>query len=374
MSCNAFAPACMSSPAGRACSASFTADDADDDEYVDPDDLDSQGQPLIGGGESKKVAVAAKASAAGSCSSKRRLVVAGLRVKGGCWWTRTCPAWVCTVQGVAGCALLLPHPHPATAVSGMLLSYCSPPSLPPLAAPRGEQACRDLHEKCSGWAASGECEANPNYMIGSKSNTGHCRRACGMCSPSHMLAQPAALKDEAESLAAALLLAAKNLGCGASRACLTGVTGTAFGSGISVIKSGSQQPKKHPPGITEFPGGFILGRPTYGVPVVKRVKHERPPGLTAAPEGADGGGGDGGGDSVALAREVERVLWDALGGKLLSIPSEFFIYEFLYRNHTRQYHKEVGTGSNTGARLQAHARADHSSANLCYRDECTSGA
>jgi prolyl 4-hydroxylase len=45
-----------------------------------------------------------------------------------------------------------------------------------------EVGCRDMHEQCTRWAAAGECEQNPRYMVGSAQRAGLCRRACGACS------------------------------------------------------------------------------------------------------------------------------------------------------------------------------------------------
>ncbi len=43
--------------------------------------------------------------------------------------------------------------------------------------------CIDLHPMCQRWADEGECEANPNYMVGNSILRGHCRKACGLCAP-----------------------------------------------------------------------------------------------------------------------------------------------------------------------------------------------
>ena len=47
--------------------------------------------------------------------------------------------------------------------------------------------------------------------------------------------------------------------------------------------------------------------------------------------------------------QVDRVLAPALAHRLLSIPSDFFIYEYLYKNHTRHYHPDAD-GRLTGGR------------------------
>lgn len=42
--------------------------------------------------------------------------------------------------------------------------------------------CRDQNPSCSHWAAVGECEKNPLYMVGSYGSVGHCRKSCKVCS------------------------------------------------------------------------------------------------------------------------------------------------------------------------------------------------
>ncbi|CAA7399267.1 unnamed protein product [Spirodela intermedia] len=41
--------------------------------------------------------------------------------------------------------------------------------------------CGDENELCSSWAATGECEGNPSYMVGSDGAPGFCRKSCGVC-------------------------------------------------------------------------------------------------------------------------------------------------------------------------------------------------
>lgn len=93
-------------------------------------------------------------------------------------------------------------PPPAPCMRGLVsLSLCHPPRLllSPLAgalagparAPSalpGEQQCVDLDERCGQWAARGECDANPKYMIGAGAGQkAHCRRSCGLCQPGPQL-------------------------------------------------------------------------------------------------------------------------------------------------------------------------------------------
>ncbi|KAL3683890.1 hypothetical protein R1sor_001912 [Riccia sorocarpa] len=41
--------------------------------------------------------------------------------------------------------------------------------------------CVDENALCGEWAAYGECEKNPAYMVGSKSEPGRCRKSCKVC-------------------------------------------------------------------------------------------------------------------------------------------------------------------------------------------------
>jgi len=41
--------------------------------------------------------------------------------------------------------------------------------------------CTDEDENCPSWAALGECEKNPVYMIGSPDYFGTCRKSCNAC-------------------------------------------------------------------------------------------------------------------------------------------------------------------------------------------------
>ena len=40
-----------------------------------------------------------------------------------------------------------------------------------------------MHWSCGPWALTGECDANPNYMVGHEARRlpSHCARACGRC-------------------------------------------------------------------------------------------------------------------------------------------------------------------------------------------------
>ena len=41
--------------------------------------------------------------------------------------------------------------------------------------------CKDTRPECNGWADGGECESNPDYMIGTKQFPGVCLASCGRC-------------------------------------------------------------------------------------------------------------------------------------------------------------------------------------------------
>lgn len=44
-----------------------------------------------------------------------------------------------------------------------------------------DDGCTDNHESCERWAAVGECSNNPEYMVGTPSMPGSCRRSCKVC-------------------------------------------------------------------------------------------------------------------------------------------------------------------------------------------------
>lgn len=59
-----------------------------------------------------------------------------------------------------------------------------PPLLKPSKpiAPRDPGVCEDLDDRCGRWASSGECDRNPEFMLGKGSNSmGACRKSCGAC-------------------------------------------------------------------------------------------------------------------------------------------------------------------------------------------------
>ncbi|MCO5559317.1 hypothetical protein L7F22_012914 [Adiantum nelumboides] len=47
--------------------------------------------------------------------------------------------------------------------------------------PRKAGGCEDENVNCAEWAAAGECEKNPTYMVGSEKYPGACRASCSVC-------------------------------------------------------------------------------------------------------------------------------------------------------------------------------------------------
>ncbi len=60
------------------------------------------------------------------------------------------------------------------AVKAQHVVYAPPP--PPV--PRG---CVDQNRACRDWAAGGECEHNPGFMVGRAGDPGRCLASCGRC-------------------------------------------------------------------------------------------------------------------------------------------------------------------------------------------------
>nr|CAD1840355.1 unnamed protein product [Ananas comosus var. bracteatus] len=51
-----------------------------------------------------------------------------------------------------------------------------------LSSSRRSKECEDENESCARWAAKGECEKNPEYMVGTEESQGYCRKSCKVCS------------------------------------------------------------------------------------------------------------------------------------------------------------------------------------------------
>ena len=44
-----------------------------------------------------------------------------------------------------------------------------------------EGVCDDEDANCKGWAKAGECQNNPDYMVGKGKGDGYCMFSCGKC-------------------------------------------------------------------------------------------------------------------------------------------------------------------------------------------------
>ncbi|KAH7435237.1 hypothetical protein KP509_06G055500 [Ceratopteris richardii] len=47
--------------------------------------------------------------------------------------------------------------------------------------PRKAVGCKDENANCAEWAAMGECQKNPSYMVGTDAYPGSCRGSCRVC-------------------------------------------------------------------------------------------------------------------------------------------------------------------------------------------------
>jgi hypothetical protein len=97
---------------------------------------------------------------------------------------------------------------------------------------------------CPSWAKIGECDANPNYMVGTRELRGHCRLSCGVCAPKlDLTASLAALQltsaalAELEGIRAGLLQQLRNLGCTGAKACVGGASSTAAQGGMVQVRA-----------------------------------------------------------------------------------------------------------------------------------------
>ena len=47
--------------------------------------------------------------------------------------------------------------------------------------PRYPDECKDYNDMCPRWAGDGECQNNPDFMVGDVQFVGTCRLSCGVC-------------------------------------------------------------------------------------------------------------------------------------------------------------------------------------------------
>jgi len=67
------------------------------------------------------------------------------------------------------------HPDPRTQTAetfGLLEPSAADPGI-----------CSDALEHCEDWAKDGQCQKNPDFMLGAGETAGSCRKACGACKP-----------------------------------------------------------------------------------------------------------------------------------------------------------------------------------------------
>ncbi|XP_004515255.1 probable prolyl 4-hydroxylase 12 isoform X2 [Cicer arietinum] len=65
--------------------------------------------------------------------------------------------------------------------SAIKFFYARPISGGKVSATPDVEECTDEDDNCSAWAALGECQRNPVYMIGSPDYYGTCRKSCNVC-------------------------------------------------------------------------------------------------------------------------------------------------------------------------------------------------
>ncbi|GAX75433.1 hypothetical protein CEUSTIGMA_g2877.t1 [Chlamydomonas eustigma] len=203
--------------------------------------------------------------------------------------------------------------------------------------------CMDLHPSCERWADSGECDANPTYMVGTTLSKGHCRKACGVCVPRKEGAAAGSLssvdttelrkahpqlESDIEIMLGVMVQSLRSTVCTASKACMTGLSSAGMGTGF--VKSDGQ-------GIEAQPTGWKLGKQFYGKASVKRVNAESKAHHESAQ--AQERNADSEQEQGSLAFEVDVALSKELKGKVLSVPGDFFIFEYWYKNRTRQFHE-----------------------------------
>merc|ERR1719189_2681555 len=93
-----------------------------------------------------------------------------------CAGQATAEAMICPVEGSTDTKeMCSDSTSPNTCGGGQPTPTSAPtPTQAPTQAPT--PGCSDENQNCESWAASGQCEANPNYMLV------NCRKSCGVCS------------------------------------------------------------------------------------------------------------------------------------------------------------------------------------------------
>jgi len=103
-----------------------------------------------------------------------------------------------TLQPVKGNAILFFSLHPSASPdkssfhsrcpvlegdmwSAIKYFYAKPISRGKVSAILDDDECTDQDDSCPAWAAKGECQRNPVFMIGSPDYYGTCRKSCNAC-------------------------------------------------------------------------------------------------------------------------------------------------------------------------------------------------
>lgn len=202
--------------------------------------------------------------------------------------------------------------------------------------------CMDLHLMCRKWADTGECEANPNYMVGTAILRGHCRKSCGVCVPQkrpksrfesqsgsgwsteadkqELLKSHPLLKETLTKLFKSIHASIRTEACNTAKVCIQ------VGSELGLLAGGAAQAA-----AAAAQGQWKLGTQFWGLAEVKPLPS---PSLSFSSESQPIV--EGPAEEETLGQQVNRALKKDLGGRQLSISADFFDYFFVYKLNTSQ--------------------------------------
>ncbi|KAK9815597.1 hypothetical protein WJX72_006548 [[Myrmecia] bisecta] len=167
---------------------------------------------------------------------------------------------------------------------------------PSLASRPDGTTCKDFHIQCNEWAAQGECEKNPRYMVGDEDQVkfrGHCRLACGVSLQATDSATEDIIKPKPDASPAPIAMAS------------AGASGGGSGAAEGMAETRVAVVRKALAAMT----GPVKGEP---------------PALPAD------------------ASEIELSLAKDLGNLCLYLSSGWWTYEVCYMRHVRQFRLEAG--------------------------------
>lgn len=220
--------------------------------------------------------------------------------------------------------------------------------------------CRDKHDMCPQWAARGECQKNPNYMVGTRNLKGHCLLSCGVCEPAgqvlfdpwqHM-PEPVAeqLKSILEEQQSTLKSEMCQSVCGVRAQLNLKPLGTAR---FDNLLSGQDAAVSHEAGTSSMdsqdkqdgplrkaersrtPGDLAMRLWYAALPrerallVPARQAGVEPNDVTPPP-------------SSGVDEDVNNVLYNGLAGHCVLLNKGWWIYEYCYNSRIRQLHVEKG--------------------------------